>query len=90
LPEKQSFFSTKGGLTVISALKKSEVDNSIITRFNSLDKNKIKESVTSFMKINQTSDFYSSIKGIEVCISTLIPLCNLQIIGDYSISIITW
>ncbi len=56
LPEKQSFFSTKGDLTVISALKKSELDNSIIARFYSLDKNGIEESITSFLKLNQASE----------------------------------
>ena len=56
LPEKQSFFSTKGGLTVISALKKSDLDNSIVARFYSLDKNEIQESITSFVKFNQASE----------------------------------
>ena len=32
LPEKQSFFSTKGDLSVISAIKKSEVGNRLILR----------------------------------------------------------
>lgn len=56
LPEKQSFFSTKRDLTVISALKKCELDNSIIVRFYSLDKKEIEESVTSFLKVNQGSE----------------------------------
>ena len=53
LQEKLSFFSTKGELTIISALKKSEVDDSFIARFYSLDKNEINDSVSSFVKFNQ-------------------------------------
>lgn len=56
LPEKQSFFGTKGDLTVISAFKKSEEDDSFIARFYSLDSNEIGESVSSSMKINQASE----------------------------------
>ncbi|NEW83418.1 MAG: alpha-mannosidase [Mariniphaga sp.] len=56
LTEKQSFFSTKGDLTVISALKKSEEDDSFTARFYSLDRNEIDETVNSFMMINQASE----------------------------------
>jgi len=43
-------------LTVISALKKSELDNSIVARFYSLDKTEIEDSITSFLKVNHASE----------------------------------
>ena len=56
LPESRSFFSTKGYLTVISAIKKSETDDSVVARFYSLDKNKTEETVTTTLKITQATE----------------------------------
>ena len=56
LPESRSFFSTKGDLTVISAIKKSETDDSVVARFYSLDKNKTEETVTTTLKITQGAE----------------------------------
>jgi alpha-mannosidase len=58
LPEKQSFFSIKGDLTFISAIKKSEGDNSLILRIvemNSTDQKIGLEMFTPVKKVLKTN-----------------------------------
>jgi alpha-mannosidase len=56
LPESKSFFSTMGDLTVISALKKSESDDSFVLRLYSLDDKVVNDIVLSFYKIAQATE----------------------------------
>ena len=56
LPENYSFFSTTGDCTVISALKKSESNDSFVLRLYSLDDQKVSDHVSSFYKIARATE----------------------------------
>jgi len=56
LLEEFSFFSTTGENTIVSALKKSENDDSFIMRLYSLVKGDISDKVSSFYKISEAAE----------------------------------